>query len=129
MAETDRRQDLPCPASGNPYAHSLDGFVKYDILTAVHNLLIHKARDIGAGFHMMTADHIYSEAFFENLLRLGEQHDAIPHAPLNVDPGTALPLVEEFASWPDGSLRISPQAIWALARPSICMITSARRGS
>ncbi len=92
------------------HAYSLDGFVKYDILTAVHNLLIHKARDIGAGFHMMTADHIYSGAFFENLLRLGAIHDAMPHAPLNIDPTKAFPALDEF-EWIDGSLRIAPQVL------------------
>lgn len=83
---------------------------KYPLLAAAHNLLIHKARDIGAGFHMMVADAIYSETYFARLLELAKEHDAIAHTGLAIVAETGLPILDRFR-WSDGALVISARAL------------------
>lgn len=50
---------------------------KYTLLTAVHLLLAERAARKGAGFSMSTADAVYAERFFERLIDLGRDHDAV----------------------------------------------------
>lgn len=69
---------------------------KYALLAAAHNLLIHKAGEVGAGFSMICADMIYSEHYFENLLRLTEHHDAIAHTGFAITSQTGKPALDHF---------------------------------
>jgi len=57
---------------------------KYVLLTAVQKLLLQQAADKNAGFSTVVADLIYSERYFEQLLELGQTHDAIAHQTLIV---------------------------------------------
>lgn len=81
-----------------------NGQWKYPILAAVHNILIHEAGRLGAGFHMMVADGIYSEHYFANLLRLGAHHQAIPHTGFATERVPTLAALEPFLQ--GGVLRI-----------------------
>lgn len=69
---------------------------KYPLLAGVHNLLVHKAGEAGAGFHMSTSDAIYSENYFRNLMRLAETHEAVVHTGFAFDPWNAMPLIEAY---------------------------------
>lgn len=69
---------------------------KYALLAAVHNLLIFKAKSIGAGFHMTVADTVYSHDYFRNLMRLAEKHDAIHHTGFAIVATTGLPALEDY---------------------------------
>lgn len=79
--------------------------LKYPLLAAVHNLLIHKARDIGAGFHMTVADTVYCEGYFARLLELAEEHEAIAQTGFAIVSGTGLPAL---AAYRKGALVIPP---------------------
>jgi len=69
---------------------------KYFLLAAAHNLLIHQAAKVGAGFHMTVPDTVYSVNYFENLERLGKQHAAIAHTGFAIVPRTGLPVLDGF---------------------------------
>lgn len=80
------------------------GNLKYPLLAAIHNILIHEAGRIDAGFSMITADSVYSSAYFANLLRLAEHHDAIPHTGFSVN-RSAYPPIDNHRQH-NGTLRI-----------------------
>ena len=92
----------------------IDPMYEYPLLAAVHNLLIHKARDIGAGFNMMVADCVYSEGYYANLLRLAKEHEAIADTSLVLS-ADAAPLLRAYRQ-KDGSLSIPG---WALGYLSV----------
>ncbi len=69
---------------------------KYPLLAACHNLLIAKAGEAGAGFHMTVGDTCYSNRYFEGLLRLSVTHDAIAHTGFAIVAKTGLPALDAF---------------------------------
>lgn len=86
---------------------------KYPLLAAAHNLLIHKAAGIGAGFHMTVADTVYSENYFANLARLAERHDAISHTGFAIKDWSGLPAIDALRV--DGAaLALSAEALGAI---------------
>ncbi len=90
-----------------------EGNYKYHLLAAAHNLLIHKAGEAGAGFSMMVADMIYSEHYFENLLRLAEHHDAIAHTGFAITSATGCPALDHYRH--GDTLRISALDLGAIS--------------
>lgn len=89
-----------------------EGSYKYPLLAAAHNLLIHKAGEIGAGFHMSVADTIYSNRYFDNLLRLAKYHDAIAHTGFAIVGDTGLPVLGGYRI--ADHLAISAQVLGAI---------------
>lgn len=100
--------DIPQPIMDGVLA---EGNYKYPLLTACHNILVHKARDIGAGFHMLVGDTIYGDGYFENLERLAKTHDAMAQTALTVEAFGALPAIEKYRQ-ADGSIAVPG---WQLA--------------
>lgn len=82
---------------------------KYQLLAAVHNLLIHQAAKAGAGFHMLVADAIYSSSYFENLSRLAKTHAAIAHTGFAIVANTGLRVLDHFRR--GDRLKISAQML------------------
>jgi hypothetical protein len=69
---------------------------KYPLLAAVHNLLVHQAGKVGAGFHMTVADTVYSDRYFENLDRLSLRHEAIAHTGFAIVDWSGLPALDWY---------------------------------
>lgn len=86
----------------NPIPHAImealkqNPMLKYPLLTAVHNYLIHRAGQWNAGFHMGTADGVYSIDYFKNLLYLAQYFDGIVHSGFNSIINQAVPLLERY---------------------------------
>lgn len=57
---------------------------KYWLLGTCQHFYLKYARHKGMGFHMLMPDHVYSNEFFPNLLRLADQHDIIAQTSMNV---------------------------------------------
>lgn len=73
-------RDIPDPVLG-----ILDHgyYARFRVLACVQNVLTHMAGRAGMGFHMLQPDHLYSHAYFENMMRLGEKHDAVVQIGIN----------------------------------------------
>lgn len=78
---------------------------KYWLLGVTQQLLIQMAGKWRMGFHSLFPDHLYAEAYFENMFRLvGENPDAgIAQTGISADIHTCLPEIENFRQ-SDGSL-------------------------
>jgi hypothetical protein len=69
---------------------------RFRVLGATQNMIAHMAGKWGMAFHQFQVDHTYGPAYFENLLRLGKQHDAIAQISINVDIDSAQDEIEAF---------------------------------
>ncbi len=80
---------------------------KYWLLGVTQQLLLQFAGKAGMGFHTLFPDHLYAEAYFENMWRIaGETPDAgIAQTGISGNIHTCLPEIETFRQ-PDGSLII-----------------------
>lgn len=58
---------------------------KYWLLGTCQHLYLKYARHNGMGFHMLMPDHLYSDRYFPNLLRLADRHLSIAQSSLNTD--------------------------------------------
>lgn len=58
---------------------------KYWLLGTCQHLHLKYARHAGMGYHMLMPDHLYSERYFPNLLRLADKHLSIVQSSLNTD--------------------------------------------
>lgn len=91
---------------------------KYPLLAAVHNLLIHQAGKANAGFHMLVADAVYSQRYFQNLERLSLRHDAIVHTGFAIVADTGLVALDPYRREDDDGQRlyISPESLGRIGR-------------
>jgi hypothetical protein len=78
---------------------------KYWLLGTCQNLLLQMAARSGMGFHALHPDHLHSEEYFPNMLRLAETHDCIAQTSISADVGSVLPELEQYRQI-DGSLVI-----------------------
>jgi hypothetical protein len=71
---------------------------KYWLLGVTQQMLIWMAGKQGMGFHSLFPDHLYAEAYFENLWRIAEQHPdgGIAQTGISADIHTCLPEIETF---------------------------------
>lgn len=78
---------------------------KYWLLGTCQNLLLQWCKRSGMGFHALHPDHLHSQEYFPNMLRLSETHDCIAQTSISADIGTCLPELEQYRMM-DGSLTI-----------------------
>lgn len=69
---------------------------RFRALALVGNVLTHMAGRAGMGCHWLMPDHAYGHRFFENLLRLGAQHQAIVNMGINVAFASAEAEIERY---------------------------------
>jgi hypothetical protein len=71
---------------------------KYWLLGVTQQMLIWMAGKQGMGFHSLFPDHLYAEAYFENMWRIAEQHPdgGIAQTGISADIHTCLPEIETF---------------------------------
>lgn len=71
---------------------------KYWLLGVTQQLLIWMAGQNGMGFHSLFPDHLYGEAYFENMWRIAEQepNGGIAQTGISADIHTCLPEIENF---------------------------------
>ncbi len=69
---------------------------RYGLLSAAQNVLAHMAGHAGMALHMYMPDHLYAEGYFERLLALGAEHEAIVQQGLSVNAATAPPAIERW---------------------------------
>jgi hypothetical protein len=78
---------------------------KYWLLGVTQQLLIQMAGKAGYGFHSLFPDHLYAEAYFENMWRIAEQepNGGIAQTGISADIHACLPEIEKFRQ-EDGAL-------------------------
>lgn len=87
---------------------------KYWMLGTCQQQLLQEAGRHGLGFHMLMPDHVYSEAYFENLFRLAEKYKGIVQTTLSGDVGACSAEIAQFRS-DDGALVIPDKELGGLA--------------
>jgi hypothetical protein len=80
---------------------------KYWLLGVTQQILVWMAGKAGMGFHSLFPDHLYAEAYFENMWRIAEQapDGGIAQTGISADIHSCLPEIEKFRQ-ADGSLVI-----------------------
>lgn len=78
----------------------------YQVLAACQNLLLQMAGWWGMSFHMLMPDHVHGPAFYENLIRLAADHEAIVQTGISMDIRTAMRDIEAFRQADDEPLII-----------------------
>ena len=80
---------------------------KYWLLGVSQQIMLWMAGKAGMGFHSLFPDHLYAEAYFENMWRIAaiEPTGGIAQTGISADIHTCLPEIETFRQ-PDGSLVI-----------------------
>lgn len=81
-------------------------FYRYPLLGVVQSLCLLMAGRSGLGFSMFQPDHVFSEAYFENLMRLAPSHDAIIQISVSANIETACADLEKFRNRDGGELTI-----------------------
>ncbi len=76
-------------------------FNKYMILGAIQTLGAMAAGRAGMGYHMLQPDHVFEEAYFPNLFRLAQDHDAITQISVSVDIDKAKDDLEKYRTADD----------------------------
>lgn len=76
---------------------------RFRALALCGNVLTHMAGRAGMAYHMIQPDQTYAHRYFENLLRLGKDHQAITQMSLNVSLESAAEEIEQYRT-PDGAL-------------------------
>jgi hypothetical protein len=69
---------------------------RFRALALVDNIGTHMAGLYGMGFHMLQPDQAYAHRYFENLMRLGEDHHAIAQMGINVALDAAADEIENY---------------------------------
>lgn len=87
---------------------------RYGLLGATQNILAHMAGHAGMGLHMYMPDHLYEAGYFESLMRLREQHDAIVQLGVSVNAATVRGPLQQFRD-PSGALVLPGVALGDLA--------------
>jgi hypothetical protein len=78
---------------------------QFFVVGCVQNLVAHMAGRAGMAFSMTMPDHLVGPNYYENLFRLGKDHEAIYQAGLSIDIGPAEQDIEQYRSL-DGSLTV-----------------------
>jgi hypothetical protein len=87
---------------------------RFRTLGVVGNVLTHMAGRAGMGFHMLQPDHLYGVRYFENLLRLGKEHDAVTQMSLNATLDGVGPEIEKYRT-ESGALAIPDRDLGDMA--------------
>lgn len=78
---------------------------KYWILGVISNILVQMAGRLGMGYHSLHPDHLYGEAYFQNLERLSQTHEAICQTGISADVDGVWKCLEAHRL-PDGTIPI-----------------------